>query len=191
MLHQMGNHGPAYYKRYPPAFEKFTQPAKPISWRSAAKQEIDNAYDNAIPVYRLLSCQGDHLLEIKTTADSRPACSMSAIMANLWVKADSGCMDCLYAIAPENQRHVPAIMWFGANNDDVNADALRRISGTVFSRDNLFHTIMGLLGWRVRSTGLTWTSFVFQTVNKPDGGLIKALHIHGSSATTGTTNSVA
>ena len=50
-----------------------------------------------------------------------------------------------YAIAPENQRHVPAIMWFGANNDDVNADALRRISGYSFSHDNLFHTIMGLL----------------------------------------------
>ena len=28
VLHQMGNHGPAYYKRYPPAFEKFTPACK-------------------------------------------------------------------------------------------------------------------------------------------------------------------
>ena len=29
VLHQMGSHGPAYYKRYPPEFEKFT-PGLPI-----------------------------------------------------------------------------------------------------------------------------------------------------------------
>jgi len=48
VLHQMGNHGPAYYKRYPKAFEKFTLVCKTNQLEECTKEEINNAYDNAI-----------------------------------------------------------------------------------------------------------------------------------------------
>ena len=48
VLHQMGNHGPAYYKRYPKKFEKFTPVCKTNQFEKCTKKEINNAYDNAI-----------------------------------------------------------------------------------------------------------------------------------------------
>lgn len=48
VLHQMGNHGPAYYKRYPKAFERFTPACQTNDLGSCSKEEINNAYDNAI-----------------------------------------------------------------------------------------------------------------------------------------------
>lgn len=144
VLHQMGNHGPAYYKRYPPAFEKFTPTCKTNQLEECSKQEIDNAYDNAILYTDYFLSKVITLLK---SNDSRFETGLFYVSdhgeslgeGGLWLHGLP------YAIAPENQRHVPAIMWFGANNDDVNADALRRISGYSFSHDNLFHTIMGLL----------------------------------------------
>ncbi|MFW0694709.1 sulfatase-like hydrolase/transferase, partial [Aliarcobacter butzleri] len=46
VLHQMGNHGPAYYKRYPKEFEKFTPVCKTNQLEECSKEEIGNAYDN-------------------------------------------------------------------------------------------------------------------------------------------------
>ena len=44
----MGNHGPAYYKRYPKEFEKFTPVCKTNQLENCTGEEINNAYDNAI-----------------------------------------------------------------------------------------------------------------------------------------------
>ena len=48
VLHQMGNHGPAYYKRYPESFEKFKPVCKTNELDQCSKKDIGNAYDNAI-----------------------------------------------------------------------------------------------------------------------------------------------
>ena len=48
VLHQMGNHGPAYFKRYPKSFEKFTPVCKNADLNQCSDEEIGNAYDNAI-----------------------------------------------------------------------------------------------------------------------------------------------
>jgi len=48
VLHQMGNHGPAYYKRYPKEFEKFIPVCKSNQLEECSKESISNAYDNAI-----------------------------------------------------------------------------------------------------------------------------------------------
>ncbi len=48
VLHQMGNHGPAYYKRYPKEFEKFKPVCKTNQLEQCTQEEVSNAYDNAI-----------------------------------------------------------------------------------------------------------------------------------------------
>ncbi len=48
VLHQMGNHGPAYYKRYPKSFEKFTPACQSNLLNECSIEEINNAYDNTI-----------------------------------------------------------------------------------------------------------------------------------------------
>ena len=47
VLHQIGNHGPAYYRRYPPQFKHFEPACETDVLFSCTQQEIVNAYDNA------------------------------------------------------------------------------------------------------------------------------------------------
>jgi hypothetical protein len=65
VLHQMGNHGPAYFQRYPSAFRRFTPDCATAELRNCSADQVVNAYDNAIlytdhvlaEVIRLLSSE--------------------------------------------------------------------------------------------------------------------------------------
>ncbi|MFW2357239.1 phosphoethanolamine transferase, partial [Hydrogenophaga sp.] len=48
VLHMLGNHGPTYYKRYPDAFRRFSPTCDTGELRKCTKEEIVNAYDNAL-----------------------------------------------------------------------------------------------------------------------------------------------
>lgn len=47
-MHQLGNHGPAYSKRYPKNFEVFKPVCTDEKLNNCTREEIVNAYDNAI-----------------------------------------------------------------------------------------------------------------------------------------------
>jgi glucan phosphoethanolaminetransferase (alkaline phosphatase superfamily) len=49
VLHQLGNHGPAYYLRYPAAFKRFTPTCDTQDLGQCDPAHIVNAYDNALP----------------------------------------------------------------------------------------------------------------------------------------------
>jgi lipid A ethanolaminephosphotransferase len=144
VLHQMGNHGPAYYKRYPPDFEKFKPACQSNDLSQCSKDEIGNAYDNAI-LYT------DHflakLIETLKRYDDRFETAMFYLSDHGESLGENGVYlhGFPYALAPEAQRHVAAILWFGQGFDDVDLAALRKKQGAPFSHDNLFHTLLGLL----------------------------------------------
>src|SRR3546814_1759058 len=48
VLHMLGNHGPAYYQRYPPAFRRFTPTCDTEQLGHCSRREIVNSYDNAV-----------------------------------------------------------------------------------------------------------------------------------------------
>ena len=48
VMHQLGNHGPAYFRRYPPDLRRFVPACESQDLRSCSREEIVNAYDNAI-----------------------------------------------------------------------------------------------------------------------------------------------
>jgi lipid A ethanolaminephosphotransferase len=48
VLHMMGSHGPAYYKRYPSEFERFQPACKESQFSRCERSEIVNSYDNTI-----------------------------------------------------------------------------------------------------------------------------------------------
>ena len=48
ILHTSTSHGPTYYKKYPPEFEKFTPVCKSVEPKGCSQDEIINAYDNTI-----------------------------------------------------------------------------------------------------------------------------------------------
>lgn len=144
VLHQMGNHGPAYYKRYPASFERFKPACQSNDLSQCAREEIVNAYDNAL-LYT------DHFLA-ETIAllkrnDSRFETALFYVSDHGESLGEGGTYlhGLPKTIAPKAQLHVPAVMWFGASFDELNRDALRAKLGQPFTHDNLFHTVLGFM----------------------------------------------
>ena len=147
-MHQMGSHGPAYFKRSPPAFKKFLPECTSSALQQCDQQQVVNAYDNTI-------VHTDHVLA--TTIDwlkSREAQWAPALVYlsdhgeslgenNLYLHGLP------YAIAPDAQKHVPWIFWLSpqfAQQSHVALSCLARRRDDRLSHDNYFHTALGLLG---------------------------------------------
>ncbi len=143
VLHQMGNHGPAYFRRYPPEFEKFKPTCKNSDLSRCTREEIGNAYDNAI-LYT------DHFLtktiEFLEENNSRFEAALLYVSDHGESLGENG----LYlhglpkAIAPNTQIHIPALMWIGSNFEEVNLPVLRTKIEKRFTHNNVFHTVLGL-----------------------------------------------
>jgi lipid A ethanolaminephosphotransferase len=144
VLHQMGNHGPAYFKRYPREFEKFKPACQNNDLNQCSRAEIDNAYDNAILYTDYFLAQ---LIDLLKQYSGKFETAMFYVSDHGESLGEGG----VYlhglpkAIAPIAQLHVPAIMWVGHSFDEIDVPALRKKGGAPFTHDNLFHTILGFL----------------------------------------------
>jgi lipid A ethanolaminephosphotransferase len=144
VLHQMGNHGPAYFKRYPPAFEKFQPACRSADLNQCTRHEIDNAYDNAI-LYT------DYFLGRVIDLLKRNDAKFETAMLYVGDHGESLGEGGVYlhglprSIAPDAQLHVPAVMWLGVGFADVDLPALLKKRGNRFTHDNLFHTALGFM----------------------------------------------
>ena len=146
VLHMMGNHGPAYYRRYPPSFRRFTPDCATAELRRCSREQIVNAYDNAI-LYT------DHVLAgiVGTLA------SVSALDTAMIYVSDHGeslgenglyLHGLPYAIAPSTQTHVPMVVWLSPQFSTAARVSTRCLKGRAqdpLSHDNLFHSVLGLL----------------------------------------------
>lgn len=143
VLHQMGNHGPAYFKRYPKDFEFFKPACQDSDLSRCSREEIINAYDNALRYTDYFLAQAIDLLKKNDEAFETALFYVSDHGESLGEKG-------VYlhglprAIAPRAQLHVPAILWLGRQFDDVDRSALLARRGQAFSHANLFHTVLGL-----------------------------------------------
>ncbi|MFV2059605.1 MAG: phosphoethanolamine transferase [Gammaproteobacteria bacterium] len=146
VLHQMGNHGPAYYKRYPPAFEKFKPVCKTNELELCSNEAIRNAYDNALLYTDYFLSQVIALLKNNEQTFEAALFYISDHGESL---GENGLYlhGLPYMLAPESQTHVPLIMWFSNSydKDEVNIDTLRLKVRNNYSHDNIFHTILGLM----------------------------------------------
>lgn len=144
VLHQMGNHGPAYYKRYPKAFEKFTPTCRNNDLSQCTTEEIGNAYDNAI-LYT------DHFLARTIALLKRNDGAFATAMFYLSDHGESLGENGVYlhglpyAVAPKEQIQVPAVMWFGANFKTLDIERLQKKRDMPLTHDWLFHTLLGFL----------------------------------------------
>ena len=147
VLHMMGNHGPAYYKRYPPQFERFTPDCATAQLRDCTRDQVVNTYDNAI-LYT------DHVLaQMVRTLSSRAPLLQTAL---LYVSDHGESLGekglylhgMPYAIAPSTQTHVPMVAWLSsgfAADGGVDVACVRQKADDDLSHDNLFHSVLGLL----------------------------------------------
>ncbi|MBK6629600.1 MAG: phosphoethanolamine--lipid A transferase [Betaproteobacteria bacterium] len=149
VLHQMGNHGPAYYKRYPAEFERHRPVCRHKDLSQCSREEIGNAYDNAI-LYT------DHFLGKAVELLKRNDKHFETALFYLSDHGESLGEGGVYlhglprAIAPDSQLHVPAILWFGSGFKELDLPSIARKRHQRFTHDHLFHTLLGL--FEVQST---------------------------------------
>lgn len=145
VLHTMGSHGPAYYRRYPDEYAHFKPYCQSKAPQECSEQEIVNAYDNTI-VYT------DHVL--------------ASLIDKLKIRRDNSFL--FYAsdhgeslgengvylhglprfIAPAVQSEVPMLAWFSESLKNTkgwvaNVDQVTQVDKPV-SHDNISATLLGL-----------------------------------------------
>jgi lipid A ethanolaminephosphotransferase len=147
VLHQMGSHGPDYYKRYPAGYEHFTPVCTSNALDACSRDSIVNGYDNTIRYT-------DHVLSsLIDTLRSRQGQVDSAMLYladhgeslgeyNLYLHGTP------YMLAPDQQKHVPLLAWFSSGYQQafqLDPRCLGQRQGTAYSQDNLFDSMLGLL----------------------------------------------
>lgn len=146
VLHQMGSHGPAYYKRIPAEFKVFKPTCDTNAIQGCSRDSLVNSYDNTL-LYT------DYVLDslIETLK------GQTQHEAGLWYLSDHGestgesgmyLHGAPYAIAPTQQTHVPMFMWFSdlwKKQAPEQMKCLAKQNKSELSQDNLFPTMLSLL----------------------------------------------
>lgn len=143
VLHQMGNHGPAYYKRYRPEFEHFKPVCETNQLEQCERQAIVNAYDN------VLVATDDFLAEtlalLKSYNEFETAMLYVGDHGESLGEGDLYLHGLPYAFAPDEQKHVPMLLWYGKQWPDSLETAAQRRDEKL-NHDVLSHTLLGLTG---------------------------------------------
>ncbi len=149
VLHQMGSHGPAYFKRTPAARKAFLPECTSNTLSECPPEQLLNAYDNTV-------AYTDHFLGqtlqwLQTQADQ------GAYDTGLLYFSDHGeslgekglyLHGVPYAFAPEQQTRVPMVTWLSAGlqqRSGIKADCLREQAAKPLSHDHVFHSVLGLM----------------------------------------------
>jgi lipid A ethanolaminephosphotransferase len=146
VLHMKGSHGPAYFKRYPPAFEIFTPACDNIQLDRCSRQAIVNAYDNTLRYTDYVLSQAIDLLRNNAEHFDTAMLYVSDHGESL---GENGLYlhGVPYALAPREQIQVPMLLWLSDSLRErlhIDAMCLRAQQQAPLSHDNLFHSILGL-----------------------------------------------
>jgi len=144
VMHQMGSHGPAYYKRSPPAAKHFLPECTSNALQECPVENIQNAYDNSLRYT-------DHFLGetvrwLQTQARPTALVYLSDHGESLGEKG-LYLHGMPYRMAPQEQTHVPMLAWVSEplqRNMGWSMACLRAKAKQPWSHDNLFHTLLDL-----------------------------------------------
>jgi lipid A ethanolaminephosphotransferase len=151
VLHMMGSHGPAYYKRYPAAFEHFRPACKESQFSRCATSEIVNSYDNTLVYTDYVLAKLLELLQARDAAGSPTAMIYLSDHGESLGESNMYLHGMPYAFAPDVQKHIPMLLWLSPKYQQdfqVDAACLGRRRHEALSHDNLFHSVLGLLDVR-------------------------------------------
>ena len=153
VLHMMGSHGPAYYQRYPTAFEQFRPACKEAQFSRCTQQEIINSYDNSI-LYT------DHILfrlvEMLRAKDREGLATAMLFVSDHGESLGEGNLylhGMPYLFAPAEQKHVPMLLWLSPlfqSKSQIDMGCMKANKDQAVSHDHFFHSVLGLLDVRTR-----------------------------------------
>ncbi|WP_370226309.1 phosphoethanolamine transferase [Pararhodobacter marinus] len=149
VLHMIGNHGPAYSLRYPRERARFTPDCQTSQFADCSREEIVNAYDNAVLETDYVLSRAIDILQ----ASDRVTPALFFVSDHGESLGEGGLY--LHAapmfMAPEEQTHVPMLLWLDPRYsaamilDDA---CLREQAQAPTSHDMVFSSILGLLDIR-------------------------------------------
>jgi lipid A ethanolaminephosphotransferase len=142
VLHQMGSHGPAYYKRSPTSLKAFLPECTSTSLQACKQQDIVNAYDNSLratdamlaETIRWLETQGRPTMLLYVSDHGESLGEKGLYLHGM-----------PYSFAPDEQTHVPMLTWMSnsfAQSLKLDAACLKQQAFKNWSHDNLFHTVL-------------------------------------------------
>jgi len=149
VLHQKGSHGPAYAKRYPEGFGRFSPVCDSNDFEKCTAVSIANAYDNTI-LYT------DYFLS-KTIDTLRAAAEQDGVDTAMLYFSDHGeslgennlyLHGAPYMFAPDEQTRVPMMLWMSDGFSErfgIDRTCLMARRNEALSHDNVFHSVLGLL----------------------------------------------
>ena len=140
LLHQMGNHGPAYYKRYPKAFEEYKPVCMTNELSKCDDQSVINGYDNAIRytdyfldnvIETLKPYQQDYDVVMVYISDHGESLGENNVYLH----------GLPYSIAPNAQKQVPVIIWSPKDNS-IDSNSLSAMADQPVSHDFITPTLL-------------------------------------------------
>lgn len=147
VLHMLGNHGPAYYRRYPEAFRHFTPTCETDQLGECSSAAIINSYDNSI-------LYADDVLAKAVGLLDEMSASRDTALLYLSDHGESLGEGGLYlhgvprSIAPESQLKVPMWLWLSPQlrqADGIDIACAEKAAKQPRTHDAMFSTVLGLM----------------------------------------------
>lgn len=149
VLHQMGSHGPAYYRRSSPANKHFQPECTTHVTSDCSRAELVNVYDNSMletdtfvarTIDWLKAQQDRYEVGLMYLSDHGESLGENGLYLH----------GLPYVIAPDVQKQVPWVLWPGSllARTGVSEPCVRAAIEAPLSHDNFYHTVLGLLDVR-------------------------------------------
>lgn len=147
VLHMLGSHGPAYYRRYPADEEVFKPACRTSNFSECTQQQIINAYDNSILYTDKILAE---IIDLLKTKEGEFASSMIYMSDHGESLGEKGLYlhGMPYFLAPREQTTIPFFSWFSPEflkQNNLDMACLRQQTDKPTSHDDLFHLTLGLM----------------------------------------------
>ncbi|MBB3175772.1 phosphoethanolamine transferase [Variovorax sp. Sphag1AA] len=147
VMHQMGSHGPAYYKRSSTDMKRFMPECRTNALAECSHSELINGYDNSIAYTdRFLGKTIDWLRGKSRKFDP----SLLYVSDHGESLGEYGLFlhGVPYGFAPDVQKRVPMVTWFGdgmIEREKLSRSCMESGLDKSLTHDNLYHTVLGLM----------------------------------------------
>jgi lipid A ethanolaminephosphotransferase len=150
VFHDLGSHGPAYWRRYPPSFEKFKPVCRTSELWTCSKEALVNTYDNTILYTDHVLAQQIRLLQqLSDVADSL----LIYVSDHGESLGEHGLYlhGAPYGLAPAEQTRVPLLIWASdgyRRRFSLDESCIQNELHRPLTHDNIYHTVLGAIGVR-------------------------------------------
>jgi lipid A ethanolaminephosphotransferase len=147
VMHQMGSHGPAYYKRVPENFKMFQPECNSNALQQCSREQVVNSFDNTILYTDHFLAQAIQWLK-KSEATAAPALLYVSDHGESLGENNLYLHGLPYRVAPDVQKRVPWITWWSSRFEQQSGISRTCLKNKVLdplTHDNYFHSVLGLL----------------------------------------------